>query len=378
MSKMYYIMNKDSIIGKIRIKKDNSIELVNHSKLPKFLSDKNRWAKHRFGIKKRQSLLFSLDAAKYESLTEIYDTTYMVSINDTMWLKGIDSNTNWNDVNPYKNAINNKLADLCMYGVDKLGQLRDKKHYRVPNPQITLDGTADKCVKRLNGKLVLQKIDIEDNRYGNRQHSEYVASEFRKLLKIPGVNYRIRVIKDYIMSECDVFTDENTGFIAAGDTKLGDCSIDELIEKLDDNGKLQINQMMILDALIINIDRHRWNYGFLFDNDTFEIKGLAPIFDNDMSLLAMDSINYELDFDYIYPGVKYRTSRQGKTNFYDNMAVYNYAEIYDKIIKLEGKVNIKHIKNANANRHELLNKVLNKRINEYRRLLNGECIYEQF
>lgn len=42
--------------------------------------------------------------------------------------------------------------------------------------------------------------------------------------------------------------------------------------------------MFVFDALICNVDRHLGNFGFLVDNKTNKIIGLAPIFDNGNSL----------------------------------------------------------------------------------------------
>lgn len=41
--------------------------------------------------------------------------------------------------------------------------------------------------------------------------------------------------------------------------------------------------MVVLDALTLNVDRHMGNHGVLFDSDTLEVMGMAPIFDNNMS-----------------------------------------------------------------------------------------------
>ena len=46
-----------------------------------------------------------------------------------------------------------------------------------------------------------------------------------------------------------------------------------------------MRRMFVLDALILNIDRHLGNVGFLFDNDTMQITGMAPVYDNNRSLL---------------------------------------------------------------------------------------------
>ena len=43
-------------------------------------------------------------------------------------------------------------------------------------------------------------------------------------------------------------------------------------------------RMVVLDALIINNDRHIGNYGFVIDNATQKILRMAPVFDHNRSL----------------------------------------------------------------------------------------------
>ena len=43
--------------------------------------------------------------------------------------------------------------------------------------------------------------------------------------------------------------------------------------------------MCILDALILNTDRHSGNFGVLSQNDTMQAQRMAPVFDNNRSLL---------------------------------------------------------------------------------------------
>ncbi len=57
--------------------------------------------------------------------------------------------------------------------------------------------------------------------------------------------------------------------------------------------------MMILDAIILNMDRHPCNFGVLFDTDTMQVKTIAPVFDNNRSLL------FDLDADQLDHAERY-------------------------------------------------------------------------
>ena len=52
--------------------------------------------------------------------------------------------------------------------------------------------------------------------------------------------------------------------------------------------ELQFRKMMVIDSLIFNVDRHLNNFGVLIDNDTLAIKGMAPIYDLNLSLFGDD------------------------------------------------------------------------------------------
>ena len=51
--------------------------------------------------------------------------------------------------------------------------------------------------------------------------------------------------------------------------------------------------MCILDALILNTDRHLGNFGVLVENDTQRVLSMAPVYDNNRSLL------FDLDTDQL-------------------------------------------------------------------------------
>lgn len=55
--------------------------------------------------------------------------------------------------------------------------------------------------------------------------------------------------------------------------------------------------MIVADAVTFNADRHVGNHGMLIDNDTFELTKMAPIYDNNLSLLpyAMKSDFEDID-----------------------------------------------------------------------------------
>lgn len=99
-----------------------------------------------------------------------------------------------------------------------------------------------------------------------------------------------------------MFTNENDGFVPI--YKYLDAnrsySMKHIFDFVDSLGFADdFSDMIVLDAVILNIDRHLGNFGFIVDNDTFRIKRFAPVFDHNMALLAR-AMDNSLDADAEY------------------------------------------------------------------------------
>ena len=62
-------------------------------------------------------------------------------------------------------------------------------------------------------------------------------------------------------------------------------AVREYYETLGKNFVEALNDMLVLDAVIMNTDRHFGNFGFIIDNKTNKIVAPAPLFDHGNSLL---------------------------------------------------------------------------------------------
>lgn len=109
--------------------------------------------------------------------------------------------------------------------------------------------------------------------------------------------------------------------------------------------------MFVIDALIGNWDRHNGNWGFLYNQDTDEIK-LAPIFDCGSSLfpqmdedLAKKILNDKglfnaRVFDFPTSAILYNGKR---INYYKFIKSHEYKELDDAILRLRDKIDISKI-----------------------------------
>ena len=58
------------------------------------------------------------------------------------------------------------------------------------------------------------------------------------------------------------------------------------LSKINESLAKQYLKIIYLDSVVLNVDRHTFNYGFLRDDETGEIVSLAPNFDNNIALIS--------------------------------------------------------------------------------------------
>lgn len=106
-----------------------------------------------------------------------------------------------------------------------------------------------------------------------------------------------------LVSTCPLFTSESIGLAKTAAITREERSISSLLEYFRSIGSEDaFRRMMILDAIILNTDRHPGNFGVLFDTDTMRVKTMAPVFDNNRSLL------FDLDTDQLEHAERYIAS----------------------------------------------------------------------
>ena len=124
--------------------------------------------------------------------------------------------------------------------------------------------------------------------------SEFLACQLAEQICPQAVHYDLGFYHQKLISKCRLFTDEAHGLAKISDFPDRPNSISGLLKLYEKFGAEDVlRRMFVLDALILNTDRHLGNFGFLFDNQTMEVKTAAPMFDHNRSLL------FDLDEDQL-------------------------------------------------------------------------------
>lgn len=232
------------------------------------------WLRHRAVPKNRAYIAQMLDnlGIFHDDLGAIIGFSRGLSLNDVHWVVSeAESDLTWRQVNLYENDFSDVMAFMAFTGAE--GTVSPGS----TSPEMTTNGMLAKCWRRINGVPVLYKGGTEGSaNSGFEPYSEFYAAQIAEALGLPHVSYGLAKYKGRLCSICPCFTSDRIGYLPAGRT--GGKS-----EVLADS---RFANVFLFDAIICNPDRHLGNLGYLVDNDTNEITGVAPIFDNGCGLFS--------------------------------------------------------------------------------------------
>lgn len=205
-----------------------------------------------------------------------------LSLNDSYWISEKGDSSAFDKINLYENPFSNVLAALAFTGYGS--SPRTAVH---SSPEFTTNGMLPKCWRRIRGKVYLYKSGTEGaSNTGFEPYSEFYAAQVAQAMGINAISYNLSMWKGRLCSTCELFTSKDVSFIPVGRivTKGGMKAVREYYEKLGPEYVAALNEMLLLDAVICNVDRHYGNFGFLVDNHTNQIIAPAPLFDHGNSL----------------------------------------------------------------------------------------------
>lgn len=211
-----------------------------------------------------------------DTLEGYLDVAHALSLNDTFWVKKADSALCWNDVSLYRNPFNEVISEAAFDGSFS------SSNFSSTSPEFSTDGQYAKCWVREGAEIQLYKTG---GVFGLEPVSEYLAAQLAAELCPESVLYDLGFYHGELISKCPLFTSEKYGLAKAA-VLTKDRTISGFLRYFESIGSGNaFRRMCILDALILNTDRHSGNFGVLYDNDTMQVQRMAPVFDNNRSLL---------------------------------------------------------------------------------------------
>ena len=246
----------------------------------------NAWWTDRFIPSARSGLVDALSQLGFPNPQQVISRNLGLSLSDHYWVKPASSNLSWSEVNFFENGFSPDVGDAL------LGKLNKASGIDLRSPDWTCDGNLRKRWAILDGKRCLVKAG--SGPFQQQPFNEVIAYKMADRLGIPHIPYALLWDEGLPYSVCEDFVTPNTELIPAWrvmqvQKKDNQTSVYQhcrnCCEKLGvPNVTHARDQMMVLDYLIANEDRHFNNFGLLRNPDTLEWLGPAPIYDSGSSL----------------------------------------------------------------------------------------------
>lgn len=245
----------------------------------------NAWFNGRSIPASRDQLRDFLEQNIVYNTHELLEKCLGLSLSDHYWINPKHRPLNWSDVNFFENDFSEDVGNLLF------GKTLDGK-VDLMSPDNTSDGWLKKKWKRMAGKRCL--IKAGSGVFKQEAYNEVIASCIMNRLGIRHVPYTLLVQDHEPFSKCETFVTPNTELVTAWyvmQTKKKQNHISvyqhylECCEHLGIPGvRDEVDQMMVLDYLIGNVDRHQNNFGVIRDVHTLAWLGMAPVYDSGASL----------------------------------------------------------------------------------------------
>ena len=263
-----------------------------------------------------------------------------LSLQDNYWVKDEKQEIKWKDIDLRQNSLNRAVAQIALHGQNLT------INGRVDNtPEVSTQGAYAKCWKRDNGKLWLYK------RGDHGDKESRVEVEVSRLLDKTNVNH----LKYYDASsdgiyccKCECMSSQDISMLS-GDDYILYCEAKGVdwrnsLIRLDPEN---FYQMLVIDYLISNPDRHTLNWGLFYNCNTMELLGLHLLYDNnnafDLNLMNNDNFHSHFYDKTMYEVARMALSRCNfkitnkitKSDFYYPSHYYSFV---DKASKLGIKI----------------------------------------
>lgn len=247
----------------------------------------SRWLRHRTIPKNRAYVhsFLSKCGLNLNRPMSILSVSKGLSLNDCYWVVEEGFEGSFSQYNLYANRFSRVLGLIAFTGYGS-----SVRTSLASCPEFTTNGMLPKCWRRENGIIRLYKGGTSGaSNTGNEPYSEFYAAQIADVLGINAISYGLSKWQGELCSTCELFTSKDYSFMPIGRlvNKGGMKAVRDYYKSLGEDFINALNDMLVLDAIICNVDRHFGNFGFLVDNHTNKIVAPAPLFDHGNSLFNL-------------------------------------------------------------------------------------------
>lgn len=246
----------------------------------------SRWWHRRAIPATRAGLREALDAIGIDSPEYLLEKCYGLSLSDQYWMQPEASGLTWDEVNFFENDFSEDVGNILLGHMSSAGSLS------LMSPDNSSDGWLRKKWSIFREKRVLLKGG--SGVYRQEPYNKVIACAIMKRLGISHVSYSLVSQRGGIYCLCPDFVTQDQDFITAADLMRGKKQpyhlsayqfFIRICRELGlESAQLFMDQMLTLDFLVANEDRHTGNFGVIRDAQTLKYIRMAPVYDSGTSL----------------------------------------------------------------------------------------------
>ncbi|MBR6825441.1 MAG: XRE family transcriptional regulator [Oscillospiraceae bacterium] len=305
----------------------------------------SRWLKHRTIPKNRAYVrnFLSKCGLNLNRPLHIIKVSMGLSLNDCYWVVEEGFDGKFSEYNLYDNRFSRVLALIAFTGYGSSIRIS-----LASCPEFTTNGMLPKCWRRERGQIRLYKGGTAGaSNTGYEPYSEFYAYQVAKEMDIQAIPYGLSKWQGQLCSACNLFTSKEYSLLPIGRLvpSGGMKAVRNYYESLGSEFVKALDDMIVLDALIFNTDRHFGNFGFLVENQTNKIVAPAPLFDHGNAL-------------FNYAGKDDLQSEQTLTTYADTLlpCVYDdFVTAAKQVLTTTHKEGLRHLLNFKFKKHSHYN-----------------------
>ena len=268
----------------------NFVKLEGFNFLPPILKNSDLEQFHKYLLFNRMIPIsrpnFQNIFSKKIYLEKLFQTNYSLNLDDTLWITPKEnSNLKWEDINFFSNFKNLYSNEILSYNK----KVKFHNNTLGKSPDFFTNGELQKTWIKRGDEIILLKSNsrFSTNIPLNEIYAEFFANQISKLFFNEILDYDINIYNGVLVNECKIFTNQDTSYLPFSQIfNNKDNNIENFIKNISNlYGKDELDDLMVFDALILNIDRHLGNFGLLVNSETYQKIKNAPIFDNGKSLI---------------------------------------------------------------------------------------------
>lgn len=255
---------------------------IDSARLPLYLAaggDVEKWLtdraidRHRPNSRILKKVLRLTDSSDLAAVLRAHAAT----ITDNYWLRFDGENLNYGDIQFSEDTF----SDIALTGsFDSYEREYKKEQLAAGSPELTNIGSYEKCWRLVDGRWFMYKAGNSLERFSELfisrlgtalgfEMAEYLPDD--SFIKTPDFT---RGIYNFEPAAAIVGEEEDYAFNYTKLSLLGSSIGPQYLD------------ILYMDALCFNMDRHTQNYGILRDRETGKIIGMAPNFDNNIALIS--------------------------------------------------------------------------------------------